>query len=82
MADAESLARELRGRGYNCPIGQTAEGKVCIIQDGPYGEFDPPVEVHFRFRGFRTTAELSGTMLAACFTAKPSKSPILRWPKP
>jgi hypothetical protein len=52
MADAESLARELRGRGYNCPTGQTAEGKVSIIQHGPNGEFDPPAEVHFRIPRF------------------------------
>jgi hypothetical protein len=52
MSNAASLARQLTGRGYNCGIGETAEGKVCIIHDGPNGKFDPPAEVHFRVPRF------------------------------
>jgi hypothetical protein len=47
MPNAESLARELEGRGYICSTGQSADGTVCIIASGPNGDFDPPGEVRF-----------------------------------
>jgi hypothetical protein len=47
MPNAETLARELEGRGYNCSTGHSADGTVCIIQGGPNGDFNPPSEVHF-----------------------------------
>jgi hypothetical protein len=47
MPNAETLARELEGRGYNCSAGQRADGTVCIIAGGPNGDIDPPGEVHF-----------------------------------
>jgi hypothetical protein len=47
MPNAETLARELEGRGYNCSTGQSADGTVCIIASGPNGDFHPPGEVHF-----------------------------------
>jgi hypothetical protein len=47
MPNAETLASELKGRGYNCSTGQSADGTVCIIASGPNGDFDPPGEVHF-----------------------------------
>ena len=47
MPNAETLARELAGRGYTCSTSQSANGTVCIIEGGPNGDLDQPGEVHF-----------------------------------
>ena len=48
VADTESLRLALQRRGYHCAVGSSVEGSVCVIQSGPNGNFDPPVEIRLR----------------------------------
>jgi hypothetical protein len=59
MSSAETLAEELRDRGYDCAIGKTADGMVCIIRRGPNGDFEPPAEVQARIPRFPDNGEFA-----------------------